>query len=214
MEAKEQIQEIYRLLEGNKRFKYISGWAVILAGVLCTSAALVAANIIHISPVDVLPKSLTTLSHFGKALIFSDLFKLVLVFTSLIVITAALAGFIIWKAMTPEQRSSSKSSIKVMSLIYLLYLTLGFLLVYYLFDHSFNYDLTVLCIPLMLLLYGLSHIHAANHSLSELKYFGAFLFISGVFGIILPAWSLAIWTFAMGAGHLIMGIYLLTKNKN
>lgn len=208
MEAKEQISEIHRLLEDNTRFRYISGWAIILTGLLAMGFYIPASDLLNLQ----WWKPLSKESLLSRQSIY-PIIEEVWAFLALLFCVVVFAGIVVWLKIPDERKQGAFRQLRQFAGIYMLYILGGFAIAMYLIVKVGSPEAVMLCLPMMLVFYGLAQVHVSRIAIAEFRYFGVAVFLLGLAGIILPLWSWMFWLLAMGTGHIILGIVVLKKYK-
>lgn len=208
MEAKDQIREIHKLLDENTRFRYISGWAIIAAGLLASGFYIMFSNLLNMQWWKPLNKD-----HFLNVSSGGSIIEVIWPFLALLFCVAVLSGIIVLLKIPDNRKHGAFKQLSHFATTYILYILGGFAIALCLIKRIGTPDALILCLPLMMIMYGLAQVHVARIAIAEFRYFGIAVFLLGLAGIILPLWSWMFWLLAMGAGHVILGIVVLKKYK-
>jgi len=194
------ITEIRSMMERSSKFRLLSGWAGITAGILALIGAFVANYILDFNPGGELQISgITTLN----SLVVKMLLLATIVLVSALVVAfyfsyrkAAERGEKIWTPITRRLLASMFIPMVTGGVLIFMLLMNGFI---------------GLAAPLTLIFYGLGLFAAGSHTLAEVRFLGLAEIVLGLAATFMVEYSLFIWAAGFGVAHIVYGIYIYIK---
>ena len=194
------ITEIRSMMERSSKFRLLSGWAGITAGVLALIGAFVAYYILDFNPGE-------ELQIFGVTPLNSLAVKVLLL--AMIVLVSALAAafyFSYRKATERGEKIWTPITRRLLTSMFMPMVT-GGVLIFALLMNGF----VGLAAPLTLIFYGLGLFAAGSHTLAEVRFLGLVEIALGLVATFIVEYSLFIWAAGFGVAHIVYGIYIYIK---
>ncbi len=194
------ITEIRSMMERSSKFRLLSGWAGITAGVLALIGAFVAYYILDFNPGE-------ELQIFGVTPLNSLAVKVLLL--AMIVLVSALAAafyFSYRKATERGEKIWTPITRRLLTSMFMPMVT-GGVLIFALLLNGF----VGLAAPLTLIFYGLGLFAAGSHTLAEVRFLGLVEIALGLVATFIVEYSLFIWAAGFGVAHIVYGIYIYIK---
>ncbi len=209
MNPEEQIKEINSVLNRVGKFKHISGWAPVWAGLVGSVAYFMITNLFNI---EYFQFKLLEKNFLINEIISSFYLSVLLGITLLI----ALVGILFIMIITNKKEINifDKKNALRMGVIFGLYILLGAVILFQFYINDAITTFVFSLIPsLMISLYGLAQIQVSNYSLNILKYFGVIVTFIGILSFFLLNFAWLLWLLVFGLGHFILGTLILLKEK-
>jgi len=196
----QDITEIRSMMERSSKFRLLSGWAGIIAGIIAMSGAYVAYNVFEFNPVSVWSQS--------EANVFpAGLDKVLLLATGVLILALATAVYFSYrKAMGRGERIWTPLTRRLLVSMMIPLATGGVLVLALLLN-----GLVGLVAPCTLIFYGLALFGAGNHTLVEVRILGLVEIVLGLAGAYMVEYGLLIWTIGFGIAHIVYGIYIYIR---
>jgi len=196
----QDITEIRSMMERSSKFRLLSGWAGIIAGIIAMSGAYVAYNVFEFNPVSVWSQS--------EANVFpAGLDKVLLLATGVLILALATAVYFSYrKAMGRGERIWTPVTRRLLVSMMIPLATGGVLVLALLLN-----GLVGLVAPCTLIFYGLALFGAGNHTLVEVRILGLVEIVLGLAGAYMVEYGLLIWTIGFGIAHIVYGIYIYIR---
>lgn len=194
------ISEIRSMMERSSKFRLLSGWAGIAAGILALIGAFVAYYILDFNPGDELQISGITS--------MNSLVLKVLLLATIVLISAIAAAFYFSYRKAAERGEKIWTPItrRLLTSMFIPMVTGGVLI----FALILN-GLIGLAAPLTLIFYGLGLFAAGSHTLAEVRFLGIAEIVLGLAATFMVESSLFIWAAGFGLAHIVYGIYIYIK---
>jgi len=188
------------MMERSSKFRLLSGWAGIIAGIIAMSGAYVAYNVFEFNPVSVWSQS--------EANVFpAGLDKVLLLATGVLILALATAVYFSYrKAMGRGERIWTPVTRRLLVSMMIPLATGGVLVLALLLN-----GLVGLVAPCTLIFYGLALFGAGNHTLVEVRILGLVEIVLGLAGAYMVEYGLLIWTIGFGIAHIVYGIYIYIR---
>lgn len=194
------ISEIRSMMERSSKFRLLSGWAGITAGVLALIGAFVAYYILDFNPGGELQIS-------GITPLNSLVVKVLLLATIVLVSAFSAALFFSYrKASERREKIWTPITRRLLTSMFVPMVVGGILIIALLLN-----GLIGLAAPLTLVFYGLGLFSAGSHTLAEVRFLGLVEIVLGLAATFIVEYSLFIWTAGFGIAHIVYGIYIYIK---
>ena len=194
------ITEIRSMMERSSKFRLLSGWAGITAGVLALIGAFVAYYILDFNPGGEVQIS-------GIAPLNSLVVKVLLLATIVLVSALAVAFYFSYRKATERgEKIWTPITRRLLTSMFIPMVT-GGVLIFALLLNGF----VGLAAPLTLIFYGLGLFAAGSHTLAEVRFLGLVEIALGLVATFIVEYSLFIWAAGFGVAHIVYGIYIYIK---
>ncbi len=208
MNPEEQLKEVQSVLDRLTKFRYVNGWAAVVAGLLCTIAYFFVCTKYSV------PFVVDSMDA-NQIVSFHNLISYAIILGGLLVISAVACGAIILLSLPQDLTGAAWRNLIRLIGLYAIYVIAGAAVLWSVLSNSRDIDLGILRTvpPMMCIFYGLAQLHASQISLPALKYLGLWLLICGGIGSIQPQIGWFFWLIGFGVGHIITGLYIVNRNK-
>ena len=192
------ITEIRSMMERSSKFRSLSGWAGVMAGIYALAGAYIAYSIFNFNP-DRIVYSATTYDSTAAGLpsiILLGVIILVLAMGTAIFFSyknAAKRGEKLWNATARQLMNNMAVPFIAGGLLILLLISKG---------------LIGLIAPVSLVFYGLALYNAGNFTYKEVRILGLVQIGLGLFSAYFVQYGLLCWALGFGVVHIIYGIYM------
>ncbi|MEA5006430.1 MAG: hypothetical protein VB022_08460 [Rikenellaceae bacterium] len=194
------ITEIRSMMERSSKFRLLSGWAGITAGILALMGAFVIYYILDFNPEGELQIS--------GAIPLNSLVVKVLLPATVVLISALAAAFYFSyrKAAERGEKIWTPTTRRLLTSMFIPMATGGVLIIALLLN-----GLIGLAAPLTLIFYGLGLFGAGSYTLAEVRFLGLVEIGLGLAATFMLEYALLIWAIGFGLAHIIYGIYIYIK---
>ncbi len=194
------ITEIRSMMERSSKFRLLSGWAGITAGILALMGAFGIYYILDFNPEGELQIS--------GAIPLNSLVVKVLLPATVVLISALAAAFYFSyrKAAERGEKIWTPTTRRLLTSMFIPMATGGVLIIALLLN-----GLIGLAAPLTLIFYGLGLFGAGSYTLAEVRFLGLVEIGLGLAATFMLEYALLIWAIGFGLAHIIYGIYIYIK---
>ncbi|MCK9627606.1 MAG: hypothetical protein M0R37_03325 [Bacteroidales bacterium] len=194
------ITEIRSMMERSSKFRLLSGWAGITAGLLALLGAFFAYYVLDFNPGGELQIS-------GIIPLNSQVVKVLLLATIVLVSAFSTALYFSYRKATERgEKIWTPITRRLLTSMFIPMVTGGVLIFALLLN-----GLIGLAAPMTLVFYGLGLFAAGSHTLAEVRFLGLVEIVLGLAAIFMVEYSLYIWAAGFGLAHIIYGIYIYIK---
>lgn len=207
MNPQEQLKEVQTVLDRLTKFRYINGWAAVVAGILAIIGFGVISYFFRFHP---LHMETTIQEQDGIG------WNLMIIFGYLLICTGVICGLIVLVTLPRDlSRHGFNNLIRLIGTLSL-YIIGGGMVAFRILlpEKPIMIEHLLLMPAFMCILYGLALMHISQFSDQVLKYAGLFIFICGIAATISLPYSWLLWVVAFGGGHIVVGFFMIRKKKS
>lgn len=199
LKPEESLNHIREMMSKSGKFRSLSGYAVICAGILTIVFSVAFCTLYDINPYNLNYDNLRLLpeEHYSTALLFA----------MLLLGMSVVAGLIFTK-ISANKRSEKLSGPGGRNFIYNITIPMGFALIFCFLLFGTHPDLVL---PVSLILYGLTLFNAGKFTHGALRYLGISQMFLSLICLGLMQYHILIWTFGFGIVHIAFGLYMIIK---
>jgi hypothetical protein len=200
------LKDIRDIMERSSRFKSLSGWSAVVAGLIGMAGAWFAAAAISASGYQ--PGQLMLWQDIGNTdlntVLISDLF-LIAILTFLLAFVSAIYFTYLRNRKLAYSFWNSSSKRVMMHVAIPMIVSLFFLL------RIIQLGVFGLIIPVCLIFYGLGLVNASKFTITEVGYLGIGMILLGLVNSWFIPYGLYFWTAGFGILHIVYGIFIWVK---
>ncbi len=192
------ITEMRSMMERSSKFKWVSGWAGILAGIFSLAGAFIAYKFYDFNPGQV------GNDNRGSEILPSDLRDLIFLAIMVFVLAACSAVFLSYrKAENSGLKLWNPTSKRLLINMLVPFIAGGILCIILILKGMIGF-----VAPFTLLFYGLALYNAGKYTYEEVRILGLIEIGLGLIGAYFVEYGLWIWALGFGVVHIIYGIYM------
>lgn len=199
LKPEESLNHIREMMSKSGKFRSLSGYAVISAGILTLVFSVTFCNLYDINPFN--------LNYSNLRLLPDEHYSTALYFAMLLLGLSSLAG-LIFTRISANKRNEKFSSPGGKNFIYNMAVPMGFALLFCIILFISHPDLVL---PVSLILYGLTLFNAGKFTHGALRYLGISQMLLSLICLWMMNYHILIWTFGFGIVHIAFGLYMIIK---